>query len=217
MDDQHRGIYWIDGFFQPGDVPTATMDAGELPSQQHEPLPDAILDPVSVDGGREKPPAWFIQCSAEVQANVPRFVKSIEEDTDGWSKATREDMEYEFSITTAQANEAFKMFCSQRARLAIEAEEAAEAARARAAADAARAEFAGYEPMQRYSEMDWRPAAPAKSEVAEEVGQSVIEQLDIRACPSCHVLIEKRGGCPHMKCTSCRTSFWWERARPARV
>lgn len=33
--------------------------------------------------------------------------------------------------------------------------------------------------------------------------------LSTRPCPTCHVRIEKDGGCPRMRCTRCRSDFCW--------
>jgi hypothetical protein len=33
-----------------------------------------------------------------------------------------------------------------------------------------------------------------------------------KACPKCHVRIEKNGGCDHMHCLRCKTSFNWSAA-----
>jgi hypothetical protein len=32
---------------------------------------------------------------------------------------------------------------------------------------------------------------------------------DAKPCPRCHYLIEKNGGCNHMKCAKCKASFCW--------
>ncbi|CAF1197776.1 unnamed protein product [Didymodactylos carnosus] len=37
-------------------------------------------------------------------------------------------------------------------------------------------------------------------------------ELNTRQCPNCRVKIEKNGGCSHMFCQRCRTSFTWEQA-----
>lgn len=31
-----------------------------------------------------------------------------------------------------------------------------------------------------------------------------------KPCPNCHVIIDKNGGCNHMKCTRCQTDFCWQ-------
>jgi hypothetical protein len=37
---------------------------------------------------------------------------------------------------------------------------------------------------------------------------------NVRACPSCKAVIEKQGGCSHMKCFHCDTEFCWSCLRP---
>lgn len=32
---------------------------------------------------------------------------------------------------------------------------------------------------------------------------------NIKRCPKCDIIIEKKGGCPHMTCMSCRHEFCW--------
>jgi hypothetical protein len=35
-----------------------------------------------------------------------------------------------------------------------------------------------------------------------------------RLCPVCYVTVEKNGGCDHMYCSRCKTSFLWSKALP---
>lgn len=40
-----------------------------------------------------------------------------------------------------------------------------------------------------------------------------LRELNLRRCPSCMSLVEKRGGCDHMKC-ACGHDFYWNRLKP---
>ncbi|ODM93700.1 RanBP-type and C3HC4-type zinc finger-containing protein 1 [Orchesella cincta] len=43
---------------------------------------------------------------------------------------------------------------------------------------------------------------------AEEIQRRLSTKIWMR-CPGCNVVIEKNGGCPHMKCHKCKTDFNW--------
>ena len=144
-------------------------------------------------------PTWFLESPSEVQANIRRFVKSIEEDTDGWCDETRADLKLEFDLDDNQSDAIFLAFCSSHVRatvLAAREEERQAAARAERQARSI------------LDLEDWSAAAPA----TDEIGAEVIDTLDVRACPHCHTNIEKNGGCQHMVCRACRRDFWWDKA-----
>ena len=37
-----------------------------------------------------------------------------------------------------------------------------------------------------------------------------IVSVEVKRCPKCKYPIEKNGGCPHMSCGMCGTSFCWQ-------
>lgn len=47
---------------------------------------------------------------------------------------------------------------------------------------------------------------------AEESFRAFLQNNHVHACPSCHVPIEKNGGCPRMRCSQCNHSFVWNSA-----
>eukprot|EP00908_Phaeocystis_cordata_P016491 Transcript_27751.p1 GENE.Transcript_27751~~Transcript_27751.p1 ORF type:complete len:243 (+),score=32.20 Transcript_27751:56-730(+) len=161
--------------------------------------------------GLESPLEWFDAFAPEKQSDIARFVKSIEEDTDGWNDETRCDLANEFELTADRATAVFRRLCtSQESKRRLAVEDAAAAARGTAAAAAA-AGAREREDQERALRRDWLlwPAAKAASD---ELGGEVIRQLDVRACPHCSAPVEKNGGCDHMVCRVCRKDFWWGRA-----
>ena len=94
------------------------------------------------------PPVWFSKLSPEVRANIQRFIKSIEEDTDGWCRETHLDLSYEFDLTAEQAQEIFRHLCVSEASRALFERMDAEA-RSEAAVVAARQRAAEVDARQR--------------------------------------------------------------------
>lgn len=41
--------------------------------------------------------------------------------------------------------------------------------------------------------------------------KQLLREGKAKYCPTCKYLIEKNGGCDHMRCTNCSTTFDWER------
>jgi hypothetical protein len=53
------------------------------------------------------------------------------------------------------------------------------------------------------------PAGNVESSSDENKASELWKRGMTRPCPKCKVPIQKNGGCPIVKCTSCRSKFWW--------
>ena len=196
--------------------PDATADvvARELVGRLIHTVLESVGTCLTVQAG----PTCLTELSSAVQQDVARFVDSIEMDTTGWGPDTRMDLAFEFNLSEEQATEMFRHLCKTEASRAFFAREdearRAQDERERAVRDGDERR-ARRRPNDDNWHVDWPHAALVKN--ADEIGQDVLEKLDVRACPHCNANIEKNGGCPHMTCRACRRDFWWDDARPTAV
>ena len=58
-----------------------------------------------------------------------------------------------------------------------------------------------------------KPAAQLEEEATEREIKSQLQRGDAKNCPKCNLLIQKNGGCDHMRCTNCGTAFGWTKGK----